>query len=142
LATIETLRPESQLPPAGGVAEPRAALAAFRSGRDEERLTDLLAFALATDAGEAAGAGGEAVARHRREAERELHDHAFRFLHNRVEEIRREAVAEHVSRQPRPPGFLRLVLANLVAIGIAGAAGLWLSEHPDAIAAALRALGV
>jgi len=45
---------------------------------------------------------------------------AFRFLHNRIEEIRREAIAEHAGRQPRPPSLARLALANLAALALEG----------------------
>lgn len=159
MATIETLRPEANLPPPTPAAEtaaaqpapsaaapipvaPEPALAAFRSGREEERLADLLGFALAVEAGEAAAPSAITVERHRCRAAAELHDHAFRFLHNRVEEIRREAVAEHLGAHPRPPGFFRLVLANLAAIAVAVAAGAWAAGHPELLDRARAALGV
>jgi hypothetical protein len=159
MATIEILRPEANPPPPPAVADaavaepapaaaaptpvaPEPALAAFRSGRDEERLAELLAFALAVAAGEAAAPSAATVERHRRQAERELHDHAFRFLHNRVEDIRREAAAEHAARQPRPPGLLKLVLANLAAIAVAAAALAWAAGHPELLDRARAALGI
>src|SRR4051812_46621671 len=100
---IETLRPEAMaaVPVAAPqLAEPPQAApttpAAF-SGRweEEDRPSDLLAYALAAEADEATAAAvpeAAVVERHRRHAERALHDHAFRLLHNRIEEIRREAV--------------------------------------------------
>jgi hypothetical protein len=160
MATIEILRPEANPPPLpsvadAAVAEPApaaaaptpvapepAVLAAFRSGREEERLAELLAFALAVAAGEAAAPSAATVERHRRQAERELHDHAFRFLHNRVEDIRREAAAEHAARQPRPPGLLKLVLANLAAIAVAAAALAWAAGHPELLDRVRAALGI
>ena len=62
-----------------------------------------------------------------------LSDFAFRYLHNRVDEIRREAAAEAAARPPRG-GFLRLVLANLVALALAGGAWAFLARHPDLLA--------
>jgi hypothetical protein len=163
MATVETLRPEpsaaptaSSIPPADPPERPVAPplrIGDFRSGRQEDRLAELLAFALAAEARERAtdapGAGGpdaEAspqaeVERCRAQAERELHDHAFRFLHNRVEEIRAEAIAEHHRRVPRPPGFLTLVLANLVTIGLAAAGAGWLHGHPEILESLLGMVG-
>lgn len=89
----------------------------FLSGPDT-RLRDLLAFALAAEAGRALTPDGiEAL---RKKAEAELQVHALRTLHNRVETIRHEAVADFVARMPRGLSFSRVVIANLVAIGVAG----------------------
>ncbi|MBW8268542.1 hypothetical protein [Caldovatus aquaticus] len=128
-------------------------LAAFRSGDggggEDRRLSDLLAYALAVEAHEAALAAArppapltpEAIRRLRDQAARQLHDHAFRFLHNRVEEIRAEAIAEHLGRHPRPPGLPRLVLANLIALALAALAAAWLQGHPETLAGLLAAFG-
>jgi hypothetical protein len=109
----------------GSPAVPAAALPeAWRPAPAEDRLPALLGFALAAEAGGPLRPE-EAPAR-RAEAERLLTEWAFRHLHNRLDEIRREAVAEAQARQPRPPGFATLLLANLVALVIAGGAW-WLA---------------
>ena len=88
-------------------------LAAFRSGGADHRLRDLLAFAMATEAGRPLPADGvEAL---RRQADAELEAYAFRTLHNRVEAIRREAMDEQVARLRPTTGFFGLLLANLLA---------------------------
>lgn len=113
---------------AGPAAGP--ALAPFRAGRSEaERTADLLAFAIATERGLASTP--DAVERARREADAALGDYSLRHLHNTVEQIRQEAVAAHLGRLRPPPGFPRLVLANLVALAAAGALAAWLSTRPD-----------
>jgi hypothetical protein len=94
-------------------------LDAFRSGLADHRLRDLLAFAMAVEAGKPTGAEGvEAL---RRQADADLESYAFRTLHNRVEAIRREAIDEQIARSQPTTGFLGLVVANLVAIAIAAA---------------------
>jgi hypothetical protein len=109
----------------GTPAVPAAALPeGWRPGPAEDRLPALLGFALAAEAGGPLRAE-EAPAR-RAEAERLMTEWAFRHLHNRLDEIRREAVAEAQARQPRPPGFATLLLANLLALAIAGGAW-WLA---------------
>lgn len=165
-SSVEALRPEPSQgahPLPGAAAEaaaPDAALprlAAFRSGGggtgsgEDPRLSELLAYALAVEARETAATAAdeappapltpEAIGRLRAQAARELHDHAFRFLHNRVEEIRAEAVAEYLSRHPRPPGLAKLVLANLVALTVAALAAGWLHGHPELLARLLAAFG-
>jgi hypothetical protein len=135
MATIETLRTDGPSPAAAG---PLLTPAAFRSGREEDRLADLLAFAMAAEAGEPPTA--ESVDRLRRRAGTELTDHAFRLLHNRVEEIRRDAVAEALGRLPRPPGFATIVVANLLALLLCGGA-LWLAAGSGWLAPLSRALG-
>ena len=128
MANVETLRPSpAQLPAQAGVtpADP----AAFRT---EDRLTGLLAFALAAERQEEASP--ETIARSQREAEAALCDHALRYLHNNIERLRQEAVAEQIGRLRHPPGFLRLVAANLVALVIVAAAGGWLALHPATLA--------
>jgi len=120
MATTETLRPEVSATPGAASLSP----AAFLSGRDEDRVVDLLAFALAAEAGDPPGPA--TVTRRREEAIRTMTDHAFRLLHNRVEEIRRDALAERLAALRPPPGLLTLVLANLVALGVVGALLAWL----------------
>jgi hypothetical protein len=117
MANVETLRPS----PVAAMTAP-ADPAAFRT---EDRLTGLLAFAMAAERREEASP--ETVARSQREAEAALCDHALRYLHNNIERLRQEAVAEQIGRLRHPPGFLRLVAANLVALAIIGAAGGWLA---------------
>lgn len=115
--------------PAGG-ASTGPALAAFRAGRSEaERTADLLAFAIATERGLAHTP--DAVERARREADAALGDYSLRHLHNTVEQIRQEAVVTHLGRLRPPPGFPRLVAANLVALAAAGALAAWLYTRPD-----------
>ncbi len=128
MANVETLRPSTaaaMTPPADPApADP----AAFRT---EDRITGLLAFALAAERREEASP--ETVARCRREAEAALCDNALRYLHNNIERLRQEAVAEQIGRLRPPPGFLRLVAANLVALAIIGAIGGWLALHPETL---------
>lgn len=108
--------------------------AAFRgSPGEEDALVSQLAFARAIERGETAPAP-ETIAALRAQATADLSDFAFRYLHNRVEEVRRDAVASLLSQLGRPPGFARLVLANLIALALAGAAGLWLATHPETLA--------
>jgi hypothetical protein len=116
--------------PAPAIAEapqPLPTLADFATG-PEHRLRDLLAFAMAVEGARPLSPDG--VETLRRKAEGDLHAHAFRILHNQVEAIRRQAVDEQVGRLPRPPGFSLIVVANLVALGLAGAAVLlaWLAS--------------
>lgn len=138
-ASTETLRsretafavPPQASPQAPGEAEQPASspgqaatadlgLEAFRSGRDDDRLVDLLAFAMAVEQGGAPPDRAE-IARLRGLAATELSQEALRILHNQVQEIRREAVAEELAGLRRPLGFGTVVLANLLAIGIGAA---------------------
>lgn len=135
MASINTARPDAGTPRAindpGPPADAPAAalraavppagpsLASFRAGRSEtERVPDLLAFAIATERGLPPTPDG--IERARREADAALGDHSIRYLHNNVEQIRQEAVAAHLGRLRPPPGFARLVAANLVALALAG----------------------
>ena len=149
MASIETVRPDAGTtrpmndaasplgpalgPPAGSPAGPPfagPALEAFRAGRsDVERTADLLAFAIATERGYPRTP--DAVERARRDADAALGDYSLRYLHNTVEQIRQEAVAEHLGRLRPPPGFVRLVTANLVAIAVASALAWWLGSRPE-----------
>ena len=141
MAVIETTRRD----PAGSIAavlqesvsqKPgphEAALHTFREGRAEEhRLADLLAFALATEKGQAATS--EAVERLRHEAAAALADHAFRYLHNSIDQVRRDAVADYLGRIRKPPGFVSVVAANLLALLIVGGVAAWLALHPETLA--------
>jgi hypothetical protein len=122
-------------PPAGG-----AALASFRAGRSEaERTADLLAFAIAAERELPATPDG--IERARREADAALGDHSIRYLHNTVEQIRQEAVAAHLGRLRQPPGFARLVAANLVALALAGGAAALAWTRPEVRTALAGLLG-
>jgi hypothetical protein len=135
VASINTARPDAGTPRAindpGPPADAPAAalraavppagpsLASFRAGRSEtERTADLMAFAIATERNLPPTPDG--VERARQEADAALGDHSIRYLHNSVEQIRQEAVAAHLGRLRPPPGFARLVAANLVALALAG----------------------
>jgi hypothetical protein len=131
-------------PPAGtaSAAPPATApsLEAFRAGRSEtERTADLLAFAIAADRGLAQTP--DAIERARQEADAALGDYSLRYLHNHVEQIRQEAIAEHLGRLRPPPGFARLVIANLVALVLAGALAAWAWTRPEVRDALARVLG-
>ncbi len=115
-------------------AAPR--LADHLTGRHEDELVDLLGFALHARAHDA-GDTGQTPQTCRVQATAMFHDAAYRYLHNRVVEIRNEALSEHAARIRRPPGLAKLVLANVLALLIVGAAGLALSGHgAEAIAIA------
>lgn len=114
----------------------------FRQGAPagEDPIIGRVAFALATERGEPAAP--EVVERLRNEAAAALSTYAFRYLHNATEEVRRQAIAEHVGRLRPPPGFLRLLLANLLALGIAAGIAGWAATQPervDALVATVRA---
>jgi hypothetical protein len=118
--------------PASGAAPRPAGLAAFQGAPGADRLTGLVAFALATE--RQAGSDPETIARLRQEAEVALTDHAFRTLHNNVERLQRDAVMQHLAHLPRPPGLFRLVTANLLALVLAAAGAGWLALHPQTLA--------
>jgi hypothetical protein len=131
MGTIEMIRQE----PAAEAAVPQAKanLAAFLAGQPgEDRVVGLLAFALATEAG--AAPTPEVIDRHRQAAVTALSEHAFRYLHNTIEQIRRDAVAEQLGGLRRPPSFARLVLANLLALALGGLAAGWVALHPETLA--------
>jgi hypothetical protein len=94
---------------------PAPALRDFLGG-EETRLRDLLAFALAAEAGSAPTPATVEALRHKAEAD--LHAHAFRLLHNQIETIRHQAVQEHFTRVSRGLSFSRVLTANLVAFAI------------------------
>ncbi len=115
-------------------------LAVFRAGRSEaERTADLLAFAVAADRGLPQTPDG--IERARQEADAALGDYSLRYLHNAVEQIRQEAIAAHIGRLRKPPGFLALVFANLVALVLVGVLGTWLYTRPEVWAALAGLLG-
>ncbi|RYI21515.1 MAG: hypothetical protein EON48_08385 [Acetobacteraceae bacterium] len=145
MASIETLRPGApgpasqvaapapadQSPPVSAGPEPLR-LDHFLADPAADRLTGLVAFALAAE--RQADAAPETIARLRRDAEVALTDHAFRTLHNNVERLQQEAVLARLGHLPRPPGLLRLVSANLVALALAAAGAGWLALHPQTLA--------
>lgn len=165
--TEETARPLPASGPASGIiAAPAAATtqvlppSAFRSGHPDEALPDSLGYGLyaraAEDGREPARVPGEPatldmIARYRAQATAELHAYAFRYLHNHAEQIRQDAIREHLGRMRRPPGFLKLVTATVAGVLLAGAvmqAALpWIEAQGGVVAAAealasrLRAAG-
>ena len=135
MATTTTLRPDisgpTEVPHTSSL--PDRDVAAFRAGHPpEDRVVDLLAFAIATEGGHPATP--DIVTRARQEAQTALSEYAFRYLHNSVEQIRREAAAEQLAKLPRPPSFGTLLLANLLALAIAGLIAGWLALHPATLA--------
>jgi hypothetical protein len=107
--------------PVRPVDPPLSTPADFMAGEDT-RVRDLLAFALAAEAAQPVSV--REVASFRARADAELEQYAFRTLHNRVEAIRAEALQDGMMRLRGGPGLPRLVLANLLALGIAAAAAL------------------
>jgi hypothetical protein len=109
---------------------------AFLSGRADDLVVDLMAYALYARDRETRGpmmadgmAEDDPVQRFRREATSDLTNFTFRFFHNKVEEIRITAVREHLGALPKPPGFLRLVGASAVAVIGVGGTALWAMGH-------------
>ena len=145
MATTDTARPETGTPrgstepgPPVVLAPTGPSLADFRAGRsDLDRVPDLLAFAIATEQDYSQAPDG--VERARRDADAALGDYSVRYLHNTVDQIRQEAVTAHLGGFRQPPGFLRLVAANLVALAIGGAVAGWLWTRPE-VRAALHGL--
>jgi hypothetical protein len=86
-----------------------------------DRVTALLAFALAQEAGD--GAAEARLPQRRAEAEKLLADWSFRHLHNHAETIRQEAVRGALAGMKSPPGFVTLVAAGFVAALLAGGLG-------------------
>ena len=146
MATIQPLRGEllpadvaandsaPALPSQAGMAGGPAALRPWLAGRPgEERLVDLLAFALACEQGEATSP--EVMHARREQAHAALATYSIRNLHNRVAEIRQDAVMEYMGRFARPAGFLKIVMANLLALLLFGLLGGALYLHPETLAA-------
>ncbi len=98
---------------------------------EEDRLVDMLAFALAVAGRQEITPDTIPVLRQRAEAE--LASHSLRYLHNRVEEIRQDAIRERLGQLRRPPGLAKLILANLLAFGLAAAALSWLAAQPETL---------
>jgi hypothetical protein len=121
--------------PAANDTDPAgAALRPWLAGRpSEERLVDLLAFGLATERGLLASP--DVIHAQREQAYAALATYSIRNLHNRVAEIRQEAVLDHMGRFARPMGFIKIVMANLLALILAGAAAGALYLHPETLAA-------
>lgn len=135
MATTTALRPDMSGPTEIPLIQGPLAreVASYRAGRPpEDRVLDLLAFAIATEAGHPLTPEG--LERSRQAAQSALSDHAFRYLHNSIDDIRREAAAEQLAKLPRPPGFGTILLANLIALAIAGILGAWLALHPETLA--------
>lgn len=122
------------------VAEPPRPDAFVSALPRDSRLQGLLAFALAAEGGDAV-ATPEVVRSRSAEAERLLTEHAYRLLHNRVDEIRRDAVAEHMAALRPPLGFWGVAAACLAALAVFGLGALWLVAHPQALASAVALLG-
>lgn len=114
------------------------ALAAFHSGSAEDRERDLLAFALAAQGGDTLSP--ETIEKRRREADAALAAWAHRYLHNRIEELRTEAVRDYLGRLPRPPGFLRLVAAAFAGVVLAATLLAWATGHAELLAEAAERL--
>jgi hypothetical protein len=132
--------PQGVLPPAAAARATSAAPAGpllrdFLAGPDT-RLRDLVAFALAAEAGRPVPPSGiEAL---RNKAEAELHAHAFLILHNQVETIRHEAITDQMGRMSRGLSFSRVVIANLVALGVVGVLALAATSGEPPLIDALR----
>jgi hypothetical protein len=135
MATTTALRPEPSGPTELPLThEPSTRdLGIYVAGRPpEDRVLDLLAFALATEGNHPLTPEG--LDQSRQAAGAALSAHAFRYLHNSIDQIRREAAAEQLAKLPRPPGFGAILLANLVALAIAGGLAGWLALHPATLA--------
>lgn len=114
------------------------ALADHLTGRREDELVELLGFALHARAAEA-GDATQTPQSCRAQATAMFHDTAYRYLHNRVVEIRHEALAEQAASARKPPGLGKLVLANVLALVIVGGLALALSGYGPRAAALARA---
>jgi len=135
MATTTALRPDLSGPTEIPLIQGPSAreIANYRTGRSsEDRVLDLLAFAIATESGHPLTPEG--VEQSRQAAQTALSEHAFRYLHNSIDQIRHEAAAEQLAKLPRPPGFGSMLLANLVALAIAGGLVAWLALNPATLA--------
>jgi len=135
-AAAKPAQPQPTAPqPAAAEAPTAPALRDFLAGPDT-RLRDLVAFALAAEAGRPVPPAG--VEGLRNKAEADLQAHAFRLLHNQVETIRREAVAEQMARMSRGLSFSGVVIANLLALAVAGVVALAATTGEPPLIQALR----
>jgi hypothetical protein len=115
-------RPAEVRPVVPGLSLPPPAapcLEDYVTGREDDRLRDLLAFAMAVEA--ARPTDPEAL---RNKAEADLQAHAFRTLHNQAESIRMEAARDQLARSGRTLGFTGTFVACLLALIFAAAIGL------------------
>jgi hypothetical protein len=123
-----------------GSATPIATPEVFLARRPaEERLVNLVAFALAAEAKDPPT--DDTLAARRREADKLLTENAFRTLHNQLAEIRREAVAEHMAALRPPLGFWGVAAACGAALLVFGLGTLWLVAHPGSLAALTSMMG-
>jgi hypothetical protein len=131
LAEDQPVRPPPAAAPAMQVLPPSA----FRGGDPADVLRDALGYGLYARAAEdgreklrAAGdpATADMIERYRAQATADLHAFAFRYLHNHAEQIRQDAVREHLAALRRPPGFLKIAVAAGCGSLAAGAFALWL----------------
>jgi hypothetical protein len=116
-AEVRSVLPNLSLP------QPAApCLEDFLTGREDDRLRDLLAFGMAVQA--ARPTDPDAM---RNKAEAELQAHAFRTLHNQAEAIRLEAARDQLARTRQSLGFTGSFVASLLALlfGVAIALVLW-----------------
>lgn len=99
----------------------------------------LIAFALHHQAVAEGHVPPDAEARFRQQADTMFRTDAFRYLHNRVEEIRTEAAAAARAGIRKPPGLVGLVMANVIALVLVGAAALAVAGQFWPAVAATRA---
>ncbi|NKC30279.1 hypothetical protein [Falsiroseomonas selenitidurans] len=120
--------PAASIAPLGAGAPDGAlpCLEDFLTGEPEQELRDLLAFAMAVQAGQPT-----VPAALRGRADAALAAHALRHMHNQIESIRLDAAREQMARMRRGPGFTSLVMANLLALALAALLGGFLWLRPD-----------
>jgi hypothetical protein len=136
MATIQSLR--GDVPAADAAANDSAPASGeirlWLAGRPaEERVVNLVAFAMATERGLVVTP--ETMQAQRDQAYSVLATYSIRNLHNRVLEIRQEAVLEHLGRVARSAGFIKIVMANMLALILAGSIAGALYLHPETLAA-------
>jgi hypothetical protein len=151
-AEIEANATAAPRPVVSQVLAPRG----FLTGRDDDTLRDLLAYgqyARAAQEGrepmriEGEPATADMIERYRAQANADLHAFAFRYMHNQAETIRQDAVREQLGSMRPPPGIAKLVLANLIGLGVAVLAWIALAGPGgvtgavDRASAMLRSLG-
>jgi hypothetical protein len=104
-------RPVATMLPGPSQAPVAPCLEDFLTGREDDRLRDLLAFSMAVEAARPVEPSAM-----RNKAEAELQSHAFRTLHNQVEAIRLDAARDQLSRSGRSLGFTGVFVASLLAL--------------------------